>query len=253
MKTKLLLAVMALSFVACTSNYRTLPMDEFEKAIKQPNVVVVDVRTPQEYAEGHIAGAINIDWKAGNFAEQADELLDDDKTIALYCIHAKRSKLAAETLQKMEYEDIIELQDGLEVWINAGKPIEKTVSKTIPYSEAKNYFVRNDAQLPVPAKINTREEFDGFFGMAATMGDDGMPTSIDFTKQFVIAVVLPATNVDLELDDERLVDNGESLIFEYSVDKDDEVNSWTQTPLLLIVVDRQYERENVLLKGVADL
>ena len=78
----LLAAVM--TFAACTTpEYKTLPIDEFEKVIAQPDVIVVDVRTPEEYAEGHIPGAINIDWKAGHFAEQAEVLLDKDKTIAL--------------------------------------------------------------------------------------------------------------------------------------------------------------------------
>ena len=126
----ILLAVIA--FAACTTpEYKTLPMDEFEKAIAQPNVMVVDVRTPEEYAEGHIVGAINIDWKAGHFAEQAEVLLDKDKTIAVYCIHARRSKFAAEELLKMGYKNVIELQDGLEVWINAGKPIESAVEEVV--------------------------------------------------------------------------------------------------------------------------
>lgn len=116
-------ALVAMMLVACSSKYQTLPMDEFEKAIQEPDVVVVDVRTPREFSEGHIAGAINIDWKAGHFAEEAAQLFDKDKTIAVYCIHARRSKSAAEELQKMGYKHIIELQGGLEYWINAGKPI----------------------------------------------------------------------------------------------------------------------------------
>ena len=100
-------------FAACTTpEYKTLPIDEFEKVIAQPDVIVVDVRTPEEYAEGHIPGAINIDWKAGHFAEQAEVLLDKDKTIALYCIRARRSKFAAKELLNMGYKNVIELQDG---------------------------------------------------------------------------------------------------------------------------------------------
>ena len=76
-------ALVAMMLVACSSKYQTLPMDEFEKAIQEPDVVVVDVRTPREFSEGHIAGAINIDWKAGHFAEEAAQLFDKDKTIAV--------------------------------------------------------------------------------------------------------------------------------------------------------------------------
>ena len=114
----------ALIFSACTPKYQSLPMDEFEKAIQDPDVVIIDTRTPQEYAEGHIAGAVNIDWKAGNFAEEV-AVYDKNQTIAVYCIHARRSKLAAECLQELGYKHIIELAEGLEVWINAGKPIVK--------------------------------------------------------------------------------------------------------------------------------
>lgn len=257
MKNMIFILAVSICMTACNSKSQSLTVDEFEKAILKSKVIVVDVRTPQEFAESHIAGAINIDWKSGNFAEQADELLDDDYRIALYCKHGKRSKLAAQLLQQMEYRKIIELQDGLDAWIKAGKPVWKSgepVAKPtlIPYIEADNYFVRNDAALPVPSKIASQEEFDRYFGMAATMGEGGRPTVIDFTKQFVLAVVLPATNADIEPDDERLVDDGETLTFEYSVDRDNELNSYTQTPLLLIIVDRQYERENVVLKEVKD-
>lgn len=117
--------------VSCSHNYQTLPLDEFEKAISEPNVTVVDVRTPAEYNEGHIAGAINIDWKAGDFAERAAEVLDKEQTVAVYCAHARRSKMAAGELEKMNFKHVIELADGVEVWIKAGKPVEKSVVDTL--------------------------------------------------------------------------------------------------------------------------
>ncbi len=245
-----IVSLLILCLAACGPKYKTVSMDKFETIIAKPDVTIVDVRTPQEFAEGHIAGAINIDWKAGNFAAIADELLDDDDVIALYCIHANRSKKAAELLTQMGYRHVVELEGGLEPWIAAGKPIEKAT--LIPYVEADNYFVRNDATLPLPAKIDSQETFDSYFGMATTMGDDGRPTAIDFAQQFVIAVALPATDKDIELDDERLTDDGTTLTLEYSVERDNERNSYTQMPLLLIVVDRKYERPNVTLKEVAD-
>lgn len=129
---------------------------------------------------------------------------------------------------------------------------EQSFAKKVPYKEAENYYFRHDAQIPDNPKINTREEFESLFGMAAVMGKNGEPTSIDFDKQFVIAVVLPVTNKDVELNDERLIDDGHSLIFEYSVDYDEDVLSFEMQPFLLIVVDRKYERDNVVLKEVLD-
>jgi len=130
--------------------------------------------------------------------------------------------------------------------------VEQKSVKSIPYIEADNYFFRNDATIPSNPKINTKEEFDALFGMARVMGDDGIPTPIDFNRQFVIAVVHPVTKGDVELDDERLLDDGQTLTFEYSVDQEDIERSFEIQPILLVIVDRKYERKNVVLKEVAD-
>lgn len=119
------------------------------------------------------------------------------------------------------------------------------IKKDIPYEVAHNYFVRNDVTEPVPAKIVSQEAFARYFGMAAFMGKKGQPTPIDFESQFAIAVVLPETNHSTELQAERLTDDGAKLIFTYRADVAPEENTWTQVPVLLIFVDRQYERDEV--------
>lgn len=117
--------------------------------------------------------------------------------------------------------------------------------KEVPFIVAHNYFVRNDVTAPIPAKIGSQEEFERYFGMAAFMGKNGQPTPIDFEKQFAIAVVLPETNHSTELHAESLTADGSKLIFTYSVDVASGENTWTQVPMLLIFVDRQYERNSV--------
>ena len=119
--------------------------------------------------------------------------------------------------------------------------------KEIPYEVAHNYFVRNDVTGPVPAKIDSSDEFERYFGMAAFMGKNGQPTPIVFEKQFAIAVVLPETNHSTELYAESLTDDGSKLLFTYRAEVADKENTWTQVPVLLIFVDRQYERESVEL------
>lgn len=119
--------------------------------------------------------------------------------------------------------------------------------KEVPFTEAHNYFVRNDVTEAVPAKICSLEEFERYFGMAAFMGKNGQPTPVDFEKQFAIAVVLPETNHSTELHAESLTDDRSKLIFTYHADVADEENTWTQVPLSLIFVDRQYERDSVEL------
>lgn len=122
--------------------------------------------------------------------------------------------------------------------------------KDVPFEVAHNYFVRNDVTEPIPAKIASQDEFERYFGMAAFMGKKGQPTPIDFETQFVIAVVLPETSHSTELRAERLSDDGQKLTFTYHVDVADKENTWTQVPVLLIVVDRQYECDIVELNNI---
>jgi len=122
----------------------------------------------------------------------------------------------------------------------------------VPYITLEHYFFRNDAQIPTNPKIDTREQFDSLFGMAAVMGQGGLPTAVDFTKQFVIAVVLPVTNQETEIDDERLLYykdllGGTNLDFYYSIDRDEDTLSYSMQPILLIAVDRQYDVDKVYL------
>ena len=117
--------------------------------------------------------------------------------------------------------------------------------KEVPFEVAHNYFVRNDVPKPVPAKIVSADEFAQYFGMATFMGPKGQPTPIDFETQFAIAVVLPETNHSTELQAKSLTDDGSKLTFSYRADVAESENTWTQVPVLLIFVDRTYERENV--------
>lgn len=119
------------------------------------------------------------------------------------------------------------------------------LKKEIPFTVAHNYFVRNDVTQPVPAKIASQDEFERYFGMAAFMGKKGQPTPIDFETQFAIPVVLPETNHSTELDAVSLTDDGSKLTFTYRADVAEKENTWTQVPVLLIFVHRQYERDSV--------
>ncbi|MFN7312406.1 MAG: hypothetical protein ACK5UI_02890 [Bacteroidota bacterium] len=65
----------------------------------------------------------------------------------------------------------------------------------IPFTLAKNYFVNNTVEKLDNPKIETAKTFNKIFGMATTMGKDGKPTEIDFDKKYVIAVILPETDL----------------------------------------------------------
>jgi len=121
-------------------------------------------------------------------------------------------------------------------------------SESIPFEVAHNYFVRNDVSS-VPVKINSQEAFERCFGMAAFMGRNGQPTPIDFSRQFVIAIVLPETAHSTEIAAERLTQEGDDLVLTYQVSVAEKENTWTQVPQLLLIVNRDYERDSVILKA----
>ena len=120
-------------------------------------------------------------------------------------------------------------------------------SSAIPFEEVKNYFFRNDATVPDDPVIDSSEQFGELFGAAAFMGKDGQPTSIDFDKEFVIAVVNPVTDCFTELVPESLHKEYNELIFTYN-ETVGEKQSWTMQPVLLIKVDKKYRTENIRLE-----
>ena len=90
-------------------NYRQISMDEAVKIMKdEKNYIILDVRRPDEYAEGHIPGAINIPNEEIGTAE-ISELPDKAQLILVYCRSGRRSKEAAEKLAGLGYTNIVEL------------------------------------------------------------------------------------------------------------------------------------------------
>lgn len=108
-----------------TNKFKTVDVAEFAKAVADTSYVVLDVRTPAEYTEGHIPGThFNIDVLEDNYTEIALKNLPKDKPIALYCRSGNRSKNAARILAENGYE-VVELGSGFRGWVAAGNKIEK--------------------------------------------------------------------------------------------------------------------------------
>ncbi|MBO5968426.1 MAG: rhodanese-like domain-containing protein [Clostridia bacterium] len=88
--------------------YRQISMDEAVKMMKdEKNYIILDVRRPDEYAEGHIPGAINVPNEEIGTTEIA-ELPDKSQLILVYCRSGKRSKEAAKKLAKLGYTNVAE-------------------------------------------------------------------------------------------------------------------------------------------------
>lgn len=100
-------------------DFRSLSVAEFKECIADTAVVRLDVRTDEEYAEGHIAGAMNIDVLQPDFEQKSKAVLPKNKTIALYCRSGKRSKKAARILSELHYK-VVELDGGYMEWKQAG-------------------------------------------------------------------------------------------------------------------------------------
>ena len=91
-----------------TNSYRQISMDEAVKMMKdEKNYIILDVRRPDEYAEGHIPGAINVPNEEIGTAEIA-ELPSKSQLILVYCRSGRRSKEASEKLVKLGYTNIVE-------------------------------------------------------------------------------------------------------------------------------------------------
>ena len=119
----LLLAVLGLN-TACSQNYENYDVKEFAELITDSNVVILDVRKADEFAEGHITGAILIDQFQSDFLEQAQVKLPKDKTIAIYCRSGRRSANAAGKLADVGYK-CINLKGGIIAWKEANMPVTK--------------------------------------------------------------------------------------------------------------------------------
>ena len=87
-----------------------------EKLASAPNVQLVDVRTPEEYQEGHIEGAANIDFLDPLVFEEEFAKLDRNKPLMIYCRSGGRSAEAAEKLEAMGFKEIYDLEGGYLQW-----------------------------------------------------------------------------------------------------------------------------------------
>ncbi len=94
--------------------FSSLTASEFSKLIKDSKVVIIDLRTANEFKSGHISKAKNIDIKASDFKAKFAKL-DKKATIAIYCRNGAKSKVAAQRLSAKGYK-VVELKIGLSEW-----------------------------------------------------------------------------------------------------------------------------------------
>ncbi len=117
----------------------------------------------------------------------------------------------------------------------------------INFTLARNYFVNNtvtDSDIRY-LKVNNKEKFDTFFGMATKMGEDGKPTQIDFNNEYVIAVIMPETNLPTiitPISFERSDDN--KLVLSYIIKtNDNQEQTFTTRPFFMLIINNLEQGE----------
>lgn len=124
MKRKALYLSMIMSMIGLTScncsNWTDLDPDEFEIEAFKPGTCIIDVRSADEYAQGHLYRAINVDFQKDGFIDNISRIIDKETPLAIYCKSGRRSAAAAAVLSDAGYK-VINLKEGFLSWADAGK------------------------------------------------------------------------------------------------------------------------------------
>lgn len=123
MRYSLLTAI--LFCLSCSAQQKTnLDANEFEKAVQQKNIQVLDVRTATEYQAGHIENALQANWNNKTEFNTRIRFVDKDKPVYVYCLAGGRSAAAATWLRNNGYKEVYELTGGMNAWRAGEKPVE---------------------------------------------------------------------------------------------------------------------------------
>lgn len=101
-----------------------ISVDEMDSLLELDKVQLVDVRTPEEFAAGHIEGAINIDYRDPNFKQMLTKV-DKTKPVAVYCKKGGRSNACSKVMEKEGFVKIFDLRGGITQWVFKGKDTVK--------------------------------------------------------------------------------------------------------------------------------
>lgn len=101
---------------------KNMPIEDYQS---QSGNILVDIRTPEEYSEGHLKGAVNINFFDENFATNFENQFDKNDTIYIYCKSGGRSTKAVQLLEGMGFNNLIHLDGGMLRWVKSGRPVEK--------------------------------------------------------------------------------------------------------------------------------
>lgn len=112
--------VLFITTIGCIEDKAVLiTPEEMQTIIKSDYVQLIDVRSPEEYNEGHIENSQNIDYYSDTFSEDI-LVLDKTKPVILYCKSGKRSKASSIILLEAGFEKVYDLDGGILEWKDKG-------------------------------------------------------------------------------------------------------------------------------------
>ena len=126
---KILYIISSIFCFSCAQNtegqqFIDVNVQEFKELISREDAVILDVMTPDEYAEGHIDGAINIDFFGNEFDEQIAKL-DKGKYYLVYCAAGGRSGKTLKKLKNSNFNGAANLKGGMGAWQSNGEGVTK--------------------------------------------------------------------------------------------------------------------------------
>ena len=108
-----------------TKTKQNLSPVEFSTKIKQqPAAILIDVRSPEEFASGHLANAKNMDWNGTDFQNKIAKV-DKSKAVFVYCQSGGRSAAAAAEMRAKGFKEVYEMEGGIGQWKSAKLPVTK--------------------------------------------------------------------------------------------------------------------------------
>ncbi len=127
--TALVLSLAVATPLAAGSRFTDMTVDQgrelMQRRAGQTDFVILDVRTPEEFAEGHLLGAVNLNVLAPDFAARL-AALDRGKTYLVYCRTGNRSTKAVQAMERLGFQSVYHMIEGIVAWQKRGFPVSRT-------------------------------------------------------------------------------------------------------------------------------
>ena len=151
------LAALGLTVACGQEHYENTDVKGFSELLEDSNVIVLDVRTINEYTEEHIEGALNIDQSQEDFIQKANSILSKNKIIAIYCRSGRRSANAAGRLANEGYK-CVNLKGGIIAWKEENKPVTNDNYEVDIFKTQSGKIVKFHPLIHASIRI----EYDGY-------------------------------------------------------------------------------------------